>query len=312
MVDESLGNPNQKHFVIRYIVPVTFGGVTVRVHREVARIMLAFLRAVSDTYQDVPDTALGWVAMGDEDQRAGLRLSLPAVDLRPLGDVAARLGLTVLDGAVRFEGTAYEAELITRRLVQDQTTAEDSIDVGFVDRFRPGTRPLEVGDSGPDVAFLQDFLQHDQHDGVFDEGLADRLRGFQRVRFLPETGRADQATWLAMFPERPRPVDPGDGGMWVLMVQSLLAALDYSPDVPTAVYGTRTVRSVRELQRLHGLRVTGTIRGAEWGVLTHRPVDGFPLADPGTPEPPAAPPAETTPPAEQTAARPSRRRAVSA
>jgi peptidoglycan hydrolase-like protein with peptidoglycan-binding domain len=279
---------------------------------------------VSASYQETPERAFGWVALGDDAQRTGLQLSLPGVKwTAALDDEAHRLGLTVLDGAVRFDGNSYEAELITRRLVEEQTDLEGSIEVGFVDRYRPGTRPLTIGDSGPDVAFLQDFLQDEHYDSVFHESTAERVRMFQRVRDLEATGVADATFWLAMFPDRPRQVDPGDGGMWVRMVQALLAALDYAPDVPTSVYGTRTTRSVRELQRLHGLRVTGAIRGPEWGVLVHRPVDGFPLEQTPAPEPerqhvvppqrpPAAPTAVVQAPAAAPAARAGARRVISA
>ena len=55
------------------------------------------------------------------------------------------------------------------------------------------TRPLELGDTGPDVAVVQRRLGGDPT-GVYDEDTQARVRGLQHREGLKETGMVNKAT----------------------------------------------------------------------------------------------------------------------
>lgn len=282
MTDMQWGDPAARNFGRRFIRTLTYEGVTIQVHRDVREIFETFLQAMSDAYIPIPASTIGWRLLGDDYERRGLSilmLNLPAPFPMPVMQAAARLGLTIVDDgpSVVFRGTRADADALAREIIEARTTDGDSILNSLREITRPGTRGLALGDIGPDVHFLQLFMHDERDNGVFGPTLEERVREFQTIRGLEPTGVVDQAFWLSMFPERTVQVGPGDGGMWVRMVQSLLVALAYSSNQITSTYGTRTTRDVRAMQEIHDLRITGFIRGPEWGVLVHRPVEGFPL-----------------------------------
>lgn len=276
--DDAWGRPESRGFERKFIRMVRYENVDVFVHAGVVEIFREFFRALGDAYLTMPAGAIGWRPGEAELASLGLAVELPDRTFpERLQLDAHRLGLTLTESGAEFRGTPDDADRITRAIVEARQTAEDSIVNALAEIYRPGTRPLGLGSTGPDVHFLQLFMQTAHDDGVFDEELAGKVREFRQIRLLEEGEHVDEAFWLSMFPERTVVVSPGDGGMWVRMVQSLLVALDWSADAVTSQYGTRTTRAVRYLQEVNSLRVTGIVRGPEWGVLVHRPVAGFPL-----------------------------------
>jgi hypothetical protein len=281
MSADNWGKPEHKFFAKRFIRKVRYGGVEIEVHANVVEIFTEFLRMMSSAYIEIPSSMAGWRASVVDQEALGLSVWIPLTRPWPesLIEEAKELQLTVHTDTseVAFTGTLEEADAITRKLVEGRTTEMDKIENSLVEVTRPGTRAIGEGSSGPDVMFLQLFMNDESDDGVWGKSLTEKILYFQKMRNLQESGFADQATWLSMFPQRTVSQSPGDGGMWVRMIQALLVSLDYSSNPVTSQYGVRTVRDVRALQEANGLRVNGFIRGPEWGVLVHRPVDGFPL-----------------------------------
>lgn len=278
MTDGDWGNPAGRGFAKRYIRQLRYENVTIEVHAHSTEIFLEFFRTLSNAFVIFPPGVTGYRSGGIDLDALGLSVWLPNTTIPPQGkQVAAALGLTLTtEGDVVFRGTIEEADAITRRIIERRTTGLDSIENATVEIYRPGTRALDIGDIGPDVHFLQLFMVDPHDDGVFTPSLAKRVLEFRTIRGIGEGG-VDQDFWLSMFPERTVQVSSNDGGMWVRMVQALLVALDYSANPVTSMFGTRTYRDVRSLQEANSLRVNGFVRGPEWGVLVHRPVDGFPF-----------------------------------
>lgn len=278
MKDASWGKPDQRNFARRYIREIVYDNVSIMVHVNLVAIFTEFFRQMSDAYMPFPLAARAFMFADTSHQGLGCEVSLPGAEFPAKVQYAAvRLGLTIDDDSIRFEGTPAEADEISRDIIQNRTTGEDSIENSLVEMHRPGTRSIAEGDVGRDVHFLQMFMVDEFDNAVFGASLTARVREFQTIRNLEPDGVAGQEFWLSMFPERPRQVGPADGGMWVRMVQAALVALDYSANPITSQYGSRTTRDVRWLQQANDLRVNGFVRGPEWGVLTHRPVDGLPL-----------------------------------
>lgn len=277
-VEQSWGDPSHREFERRFIRTLRWGQLEVRVHATVVEVFRDFFERVSLLWVDLDGPVFGWArAATDPRQALGLGIELPKLPANDLVRAAAlSLGLEVEDTIVTFVGSPLDADRISRAVVELRTTASDSIENAVTEVYRPGTRALDIGSYGHDVRFLQLFLNASSDHGVYDDELAKLVTGFRTARGLP-AGPADEAFWLAMFPERTVQVAPGDGGLWPRMVQALLLAGQYGSTPVTSHYGTRSTRDVRYLQEANGLRVTGFVRGPEWGVLVHRPVDGFPL-----------------------------------
>ncbi|MBQ8431403.1 MAG: peptidoglycan-binding protein [Clostridia bacterium] len=131
-------------------------------------------------------------------------------------------------------------------------------------------------------------------DGIFERDTEVALRAFQRAQGLPETGRADQATWERLFDAYraalaltflPEPVElfpaipsdyalrPGSRGFVVTALQYMLGELQYNYDsFPPALingeYDETTARTVRRFQELNGLPITGETDRLTWNRVT--------------------------------------------
>ncbi len=127
-------------------------------------------------------------------------------------------------------------------------------------------------------------------DSIFDTATEDSLRAFQRIYGLTPTGRADRATFdalyaayllaqrrsdrsqtLDLFPKAPRDyiIDIGEESITVTVLQLLLGELTVLFDVlefyeATGTYDEATAENVRRFQRLSRLPVTGTVDLATW------------------------------------------------
>lgn len=58
--------------------------------------------------------------------------------------------------------------------------------------------PARQGDHGDDIAWVQKRLGHVPADGVFDEVLAARVRGFQWAWGIAPSGLLDDETWAKL------------------------------------------------------------------------------------------------------------------
>ncbi len=58
--------------------------------------------------------------------------------------------------------------------------------------------PARLGDSGPDIAYVQRRLGVFPVSSVLDENTAARIRGIQYVFDLPVTGELDAKTYIAL------------------------------------------------------------------------------------------------------------------
>lgn len=127
-------------------------------------------------------------------------------------------------------------------------------------------------------------------DGIFDTATSEALAEFQRTHGLPVTGRADKATWDAVFaeyrqvtedersaqglfpfPDNPSDyaVSPGDTLLLVRIIQLLLSELSVAYDVfeditESGTYDSATEAGVREFQKKNGLEVTGIVDKTTW------------------------------------------------
>lgn len=144
------------------------------------------------------------------------------------------------------------------------------------------------------LSFFNPLIPAVPIDGIFDTVTADALRAFQRSVGLPVTGRADRATWDALylaylvslsdngrtepvyiFPRHPEAysVGLGDEGTLISAIRYLLRELmiDYGgafEDIPLAgTFDTLTEDAVKHFQSLHGLPVTGRVDRNTWNRL---------------------------------------------
>ena len=124
---------------------------------------------------------------------------------------------------------------------------------------------LRVGGRGDRVTALQCLLRkHGRYrgklDGRFDGAVARALRTYQRRHDLLETGRADRATWTALFASGSTPLlKVGSSGESALRVQRALRAGGARSVKPTGVVTDRTATAVARLQRRLGLDPTGVV-----------------------------------------------------
>ncbi|NJM96715.1 MAG: peptidoglycan-binding protein [Phormidesmis sp. RL_2_1] len=145
------------------------------------------------------------------------------------------------------------------------------------------SRSLRVGDTGADVRALQRYLSRNGLypfiiDGVYGQETADAVSTYQRIRDLPATGIADEATLTDMefdfLPAAAPPASappasgasqaairsgilaPGSTGSDVIALQQRLNGLGI-PVFVDGIYGFETQQAVRTYQRVQGLNVTG-------------------------------------------------------
>lgn len=127
-------------------------------------------------------------------------------------------------------------------------------------------------------------------DGRYGRSTAASVRSFQQAWGLPQTGRADPATWKAVsaaytqtVPEQTAPVTkplwipgtairPGQCNLHLHLVQGLLAGLSrLYPEVPTpqlsGCLDPITETGLRWIQMLAGLPQTGELNTATWHAL---------------------------------------------
>jgi peptidoglycan hydrolase-like protein with peptidoglycan-binding domain len=83
---------------------------------------------------------------------------------------------------------------------------------------------------------------------------------------MPVTGKLDWYSWNAIMPKGIDRIAAGTAGIKVRVLQSALRVNGYNCPV-TSRFGTETIRSVREFQTDHNLRITGRVGFIEWKFL---------------------------------------------
>ena len=148
-------------------------------------------------------------------------------------------------------------------------------------------RKLSDGKDGSDIFSVP-------VDGVFGSRTEDAVSEYQRRRGFPVTGRADKATFDALFleyleltaaerrithpdlfPAFPENYETelGESGAFISMLQFTLDELRHSYDsLPSfevnGVYDGDTYLAVKEFQRIHFLPVTGRVNRRTWNEIT--------------------------------------------
>ncbi|MBQ8514848.1 MAG: peptidoglycan-binding protein [Ruminococcus sp.] len=126
-------------------------------------------------------------------------------------------------------------------------------------------------------------------DEIYGRETAQAVRAFQQANNLHPTGETNRATWdaiavayleivartakpLDVFPHDKRTLSPGDQGLPVLVLQSMLQHLstifDNFRSIPiTGQYDMETRRAVQEFQSRSGQSQTGSTDPATWNLL---------------------------------------------
>lgn len=142
------------------------------------------------------------------------------------------------------------------------------VDFRTYPRLKPGSR-------GVRTKTLQCVLRKNARyrgklDGQFDRGVLKAVRTFQRRHDLRVTGKADAATWTALFAKGSTPMlKVGAAGQPALRLQRSLRAAGFRSVKPTGVVTDRTATAVRRLQQRLGLDATGVVTADTWSALQH-------------------------------------------
>ncbi|WP_322919184.1 glycoside hydrolase domain-containing protein [Nocardioides renjunii] len=140
------------------------------------------------------------------------------------------------------------------------------LDFGAYPRLRSGAR-------GDRVEALQCLLRKNARyrgklDARFDQDVVTAVRSFQRRQDLRVTGKADAATWTALFARGSAPLlKVGSAGEPALRLQRALRAAGFRSVQPTGVVTDRTTRAVGRYQRRLGLDPTGVVTADTWAAL---------------------------------------------
>jgi peptidoglycan hydrolase-like protein with peptidoglycan-binding domain len=132
---------------------------------------------------------------------------------------------------------------------------------------------LRTGSTGPRVRALQCLLRTNAHyrgrlDARFDRDVARTVKTFQRRHDLRVTGKADTATWTALFARGSAPLlKVGSSGAAVLRLQRTLRAAGSRSVEHTGVVSERTAKAVARYQRRLGTDPTGVVTTDTWTAL---------------------------------------------
>ncbi|WP_082587221.1 glycoside hydrolase domain-containing protein [Nocardioides sp. Soil774] len=132
---------------------------------------------------------------------------------------------------------------------------------------------LRNGSTGPRVRALQCLLRSQARyrgrlDARFDRDVARAVASYQRHHDLRVTGKADTATWTALFAQGSAPLlKVGSTGPAVLRLQRALRAAGARSVDPDGVVTERTAKAVRRYQQRLGADPTGVVTTDTWTAL---------------------------------------------
>lgn len=128
------------------------------------------------------------------------------------------------------------------------------------------TATLKQGTTSAKVTALQNLLANAgaslKATGYYGTDTVAAVKSYQSTTKLPVTGRADPLTLTRLTPD----VRSGAKGTPVSAVQALLASRGYAVDA-SGSFGTKTLKSVKALQKKHQLPQTGIVSKLTWAVL---------------------------------------------
>ena len=159
-----------------------------------------------------------------------------------------------------------------------------------------------IANENENIAELQRYLREIYHadgsvplvnpDGLYGSETADAVRKFQADNGMSVTGKADFATWNAIYKayvkaleknSRPREIYPfpehgdyeitdGESSDTVAIIQLMLKLLSYFYDdidgvEKDGIYNEGTIKDIRNFQSRAGVPVTGKIDKATWNAL---------------------------------------------
>jgi hypothetical protein len=137
----------------------------------------------------------------------------------------------------------------------------------------PSYATMRPGSRGDRVRALQCLLRTNARyrgrlDARFDRDVVRAVRSFQRRQGLRVTGKADAATWTALFARGSAPLlKVGSSGAPALRLQRALRAAGSRSVDRTGVVSDRTAKAVARYQRRLGLDPTGVVGADTWTAL---------------------------------------------
>lgn len=208
-------------------------------------------------------------------------------------------------GTVSLAENGNNALQILRYYYGDDVNLTSTDDIRSAEISYPGT-PLKLGDSGDDVATIQQQLLRIREnypaipliptiDGIFGSSTDSAVRTFQEIFDLAVDGIVGKSTWyrisyiyssVAKLAETVGEgvsdifsedipnitISLGDTGNYVLLLQSLIDYISiFYPSVPSVskdgIFGRSTEDSVKQFQKTFGLTETGTVTPLIWNAM---------------------------------------------
>ncbi|MDO4564432.1 MAG: peptidoglycan-binding protein [Clostridia bacterium] len=123
-----------------------------------------------------------------------------------------------------------------------------------------------------------DYMDFDQPDTEYTEGIENAIENFQRRNDLEVTGVCDARTFTALFDENANTyaVALGDVSEEVLSIEERLSELGYLAETPDETYTEATVEAVERFRERNGLTVSKEIDAEAFEVLLgETPVANF-------------------------------------
>ena len=148
---------------------------------------------------------------------------------------------------------------------EDEEAEEDGDEAQGGEKTSMELRPLDVGDEGEDVLFLQMRLKSLQYfsgneDGKYGKDTQAAVRKFQEDNAnqgLEATGIADTATQLLLASARYRGLKYGSEGEDVKELQTRLTMLGYYTGKISGNFLEGTQNGIKQFQKNNGLEITG-------------------------------------------------------
>ncbi len=208
-------------------------------------------------------------------------------------------------GTVSLAENGNNALQILRYYYGDDVNLTSTDDIRSAEISYPGT-PLKLGDSGDDVATIQQQLLRIREnypaipliptiDGIFGSSTDSAVRTFQEIFDLAVDGIVGKSTWykisyiyssVAKLAETVGEgvsdifsedipnitISLGDTGNYVLLLQSLIDYISiFYPSVPSVskdgIFGRSTEDSVKQFQKTFGLTETGIVTPLIWNAM---------------------------------------------
>ncbi len=250
------------------------------------RLLQIRLNRISDNYPSIPKIPYPNGIYGFQTE-AAVRAFQQIFNLTPDG---------IVGGA-----TWYAVQRIYAAVKRLNSLNSEGLNYNDIDRQFPST--LSLGDRNTGVSLLQYYLDYlsayydtipaVEVDGVYGESTRNAVYAAQAALGLPVDGVVGEETWRAIVDAyygivRRIPVSYTEGNTIpfggetlrqgseseaVRVLQEYLTYIaDYFPEIPavtpTGYYGPRTEASVRALQEVVGLPVSGLVGAVTWGAIT--------------------------------------------